>query len=83
MAFPKTIMIQMTTERAIQELGGYDSDSEDEDSVPAVPFQQGQSRMEIEINSWDDMDDIPDGYEPVDLSEDEIEEYNMYLDNLD
>lgn len=73
--FPKTLTIQQTYEDALRQMeedgNPYDEDAENEDSIPHIAIEIGDSMEEVEIDSWDD---IPEGYEPSD-PEDRAEYY--------
>jgi len=78
MTFPKTITIEEIP--LSDEFENDDGDDEDEDSVPAKPYQHGYYRRdEQEINSWVD---IRKGWKPVDLSDQDQDDYDDYLNSL-
>jgi len=78
MTFPKTVTIEETP--LSDDFENDDGDDEDEDSVPVKSYQQGYyGRDEQEINSWAD---IRKGWKPVDLSHQDQEDYDDYLNSF-
>ena len=75
MSFPKTVIIEPMIE-SIQSDMEDDRDALDEESTDATLYQQGWNREEKEINSWSE---IPSNCRPVDLNDEDMEEYSQYL----
>jgi hypothetical protein len=74
--FPKEVLIQMTVERAMEEIDmdDYNEGSSQLDEMIGVTI--GESIHPVTIESWDD---IPEGYELA--SEEDIEDYEENMEN--
>lgn len=80
-SWPREVLIQPTTAKAISLLGSDYDDSRDPEGDDALGFQIGyEFRTEVTIESWEDLQRNYPGYELVDHSLQS--EYQIYLQEL-
>ena len=81
-SWPREILIQPTTEKAIEILGDHYESSRDPEGDDELMFQIGfEFRNYAQIESWDDFAKNYEGYEIVEPAM--REEYDFYLESQD
>ena len=61
MKCPNEIVVVMREEDLLKDMDGYDEDSYDEDSIDWLAHEVGTSMETLEVDNWEDVDELMNG----------------------